>query len=172
MRQKLAISAIGMILGVAFFIAQAQAADKLGYVDLSKLFDAYNKTKEYDKILEEKQKAYEGEREKKVNEVKQIQDKLNLLTDKEKEAKKADLEQKIQELQGFDRDKTQDLRKERDKKMQDILKDIENAIAEYAKKEGFTLVFNDRVLVYQDKALDITGNVAKILQNYSTSLKK
>lgn len=140
------------------------AAEKLGYVDLSRLFDEYNKTKEYDKILEEKQKAYESEREKKVNDIKQMQDKLNLLSDKEKEAKKQDLDQKIKNLQDFDLKNTQDLRRERDEKMKEILKDIEAAISEYARKEGYTLVFNDRVLVYQDKSLDITDKVLEILQ--------
>lgn len=158
----------GIILGLFFFISLATAADKLGYADLSRLFDEYNKTKDYDKVLEEQQKAYESEREKKVNEVKQIQDTMNLLSEKEKTSKKDVLEQKVKTLQDFDRDKTQDLRKERDEKMKEILKDIEKAVSEYAKKEGYTLVFNDRVLVYQDKNLEITDGVLKILQGYYT----
>ena len=78
------------------------------------------------------------------------------------------MEEKVRVLRDFDRDETLDLRKERDEKMKDILKDIEIAIAEYAKKERFTLVFNDRVLVFQDESLDITQEVLTILQrNYS-----
>ncbi|MCM8757508.1 MAG: OmpH family outer membrane protein [Candidatus Omnitrophica bacterium] len=145
-------------------INKGLAAEKLGYVDLSKLFDEYNKTKEYDKILEERQKVYELEREKRVKDIKQMQDSLNLLSDKEKESKKQDLDQKIKSLQDFDLKNTQDLRRERDEKMKEILKDIEAAISEYASKEGYTLVFNDRVLVYQDKSLDITDKVLNILQ--------
>ena len=50
---------------------------------------------------------------------------MNLLSDKEKETKKAELETKIKGLQEFDRQKQTDLRKEQDEKMKEILKDIE-----------------------------------------------
>jgi Skp family chaperone for outer membrane proteins len=166
--KKMAILGVAIACAV-FFTASAQAADKLGYVDLGKLFDEYNKTKDYDKVLEGKQNTYEGEREKKVNDVKQLQSKIEILSEKEKEAKKPDLESKIKDLQEFDRLQMTDLRKERDEKMKEILKDIEKAVGEYASKQGYTLIFNDRVLVYQDKNLDITDNVLKILQGYYKS---
>jgi len=162
-----------VLLSLAFVflggITTAQAADKIGYVDLSRLFAEYGKTKDYDKVLNEKETAYNTEREKKVNELKQLQEKLNLLSEKEKEAKKGDLQSKIKSLQDFDRQQQTDLRKEQDEKMKEILKDIEAAVSQYASKEGYTLVFNDRVLVYQDKGLDITDKVMDIL---SKSYKK
>ena len=158
-----------VMIGVVFLAICATgafAADKLAYVDLSRLFDEYEKTKAYDKILEGKQMTYEKDREKNVDEVKKMQDKMSLLSDKEKEAKKGDLENKIKELQEFDRVQQTDLRKERDEKMKEILKDIENAVSAYSKANGYTMVFNDRVLVYQEKTMDITDGVIKILQGY------
>jgi len=159
------------VMGMFILGSSLVYAEKLGYVDLGRLFDEYNKTKDYDKDLEAKQKSYEAERENKVNEIKQLQDKLDLLADKEKEAQKKELDYKIKSLQDFDRDKTQDLRKQRDERMKEILKDIESAISQYAKKEGYTLVFNDRVLVYQDKSLDITDKVLEVLQKMYPSKK-
>ncbi|MEI6632146.1 MAG: OmpH family outer membrane protein [bacterium] len=144
---------LGILVASFVFIGMAQAADKLGYVDLSRTFSEYGKTKEYDKSLSEKETAYNSEREKKVNEVKQLQDKMNLLSDKEKETKKTELTNKIKSLQDLDREKQTDLRKEQDEKMKEILKDIEDAVKAYAQKEGYTMVFNDRVLVYQEKNL-------------------
>ncbi len=162
-----------VVLSLAFVflagIAAAEAADKIGYVDLSRLFAEYGKTKDYDKILNEKETVYNTEREKKVNELKQLQEKLNLLSEKEKESKRGDLQSKIKSLQDFDRQQQTDLRKEQDEKMKEILKDIEAAVSQYASKEGYTLVFNDRVLVYQDKSLDITDKIMDIL---SKSYKK
>ncbi|MCM8792132.1 MAG: OmpH family outer membrane protein [Candidatus Omnitrophica bacterium] len=155
---------IVLIVLSMFFITSLAYAQKLGYVDLRRLFEEYNKTKDYDKILEDKQKTYESERESKVKDIKQLQDKIDLLSDKEKEPKKKELDAKIKALQEFDRYQTQDLRREKDEKMREILKDIESAISEYAKKGNYTLVFNDRVLVYQDKSLDITDEVLEILQ--------
>lgn len=158
---------LGVIFGLTVLSGAAGAADKFAYVDLNKLFSEYGKTKEYDKALGDKENVYSAEREKKVGEIKQFQDKMNLLSDKEKEAKKDELEGKLKSLQDFDRQKQTDLRKEQDEKMKDILKDIEEAVKQHAAKEGYTLVFNDRVLVYQDKNLDITDKVMDILgKNY------
>lgn len=47
--------------------------------------------------------------------------------------------------------------------MKEILKDIEETVKKYAEKEGYTFVFNDRVLVYQDKSYDITSKIIDIL---------
>ena len=49
--------------------------------------------------------------------------------------------------------------------MKEILKDIEEAVKKYAEKEGYTMVFNDRVLVYQNKTMDITNQVIAILNS-------
>lgn len=146
---------------------QASAADKFAYVDLTRTFSEYSKTKDYDKVLGDKQGAYEQEREKMVNDVKAAEDKMKLLSEKEKEAKKGDLENKINALREFDRAKQTDLRKEQDDKMKELLKDINDVIKQYAEKEGYSMVFNDRVLVYQDKSMDITDKIIAILNKGS-----
>jgi outer membrane protein len=141
----------------------AYAADKLAYVDLSKIFSEYAKTKEYDKSLKDKEGVYTADRDKKVDEIKGFQDKLNLLSEKEKDAKKKELEDKIQSLREYDVKKQTELRKEQDAKMKEILKDIEDTVKKYAEEQGYTLVFNDRVLVYQTKSLDITDKIIERL---------
>jgi Skp family chaperone for outer membrane proteins len=156
-----------LILGLGLSIGTAHAADKFAYVDLTKIFSEYTKTKDYDKVLGDKQSAYESERDKMVAEVKGFQDKLNLLSDKDKEAKKSELENKIKNLQEFDRQKQGDLCKEQDERMKELLKDINESIKQYAEKEVYTMVFNDRVLVYQDKSLDITDKIVAIVNKGS-----
>ncbi|MFH0826813.1 MAG: OmpH family outer membrane protein [Candidatus Omnitrophota bacterium] len=157
-----------MILGLIVFclglwFKPVLAADKIAYVDLSRIFSEFNKTKDYDKALTDKESVYSADREKKVNEIKQFQDKMNLLSDKEKEAKQGDLESRIKTLQDYDRQKQTDLRKEQDEKMKEILKDIEDTVKQHSEKEGYTLVFNDRVLIYQNKSMDITDKIIEIL---------
>lgn len=162
--------------GIISFLTVAnavEAADKFAYVDLSRIFSEYQKTGEYDKSLQVKEDKYNTERDKKIGEVKQLQDKINLMSDKEKEVKKADLESKIKDVQDFDRQQQTDLRKEQNEKMKEILKDIEDVVKEYAEKEGLTMVFNDRVLVYQNKTMDITSEIIKRLNsNIITSKPK
>lgn len=161
---KKAVLLLGaMISALFFFIGTAQAADKFAYVDLSRSFSEYQKTKDFDKVLTDKGETYGAEKEKKIAEIKQFQDKMNILNEKEKTAKKKEMEDKIKSFEEVDRQKRTDLAKEQDEKMREILKDIEEAVKKYAEKEGYTMVFNDRVLVYQIKSLDITGQVIDIL---------
>jgi len=154
-----------LVFGVWLFFAQnVSAAEKFGSVDLAKLFDEYSKTKTYDKILADKEKAYETERDKKVAEIKQLQEKYTLLSDKEKESKKTEIENKIRALEDFDKARQSELLKERDEKLKEILNDIEKAVEQYAQAQGYTVIFNERFLVYQNTSLDITDNVLDILK--------
>ena len=161
--RKATVIFLGVIFVLALFLGQAQAADKFGYIDLSRTFAEYTKTKDYDKVLTEKEKNYTEDRDKKVGDIKAFQDKLNLLSDKERETKKGDLQNKVKTLQDYDRQKQTELKKEQDEKMKEILNDIQEAVKKYAEKEGYTMVFNDRVLVYQTKTMDITTQVVDIL---------
>ena len=163
MKRVIFASVVLFLCSLFLAAGMVSAAEKFAYVDLSRLFSEYGKTKDYDKTLNEKQEAYRTEIDKKTNEVKQLQDKMNLLSDKEKEAKKAEFETKVKGLQDFERQKLTDLRKEQDERMKEIFKDIEEAVKRYAEKEGYTLVFNDRVFVYQSKNMDITNKVMGIL---------
>ena len=161
--KRVSVLCLGLFLSLFILTGLALAADKMGYVDLSRAFSEYGKTKDYDKILNDKQNVYAAERDKKVAEIKQLQDKFNLLSDKEKESKKTELENKVKDLQEYDRLKQTDLRKDQDEKMKEILKDIEDVVKQYAEKEGYTMVFNDRVLIYEVKSMDITDKVMEIL---------
>lgn len=158
---------VGLIISLFVGFGTAQAADKFAYIDLSRTFSEYNKTKEYDKVLSDKEKVYTNERDKKINDLKSFQDKINLLNDKEKEAKRTELQNKVKAMQEFDRQKQAELRKDQEDRMKEILKDIEVAVKKYSEKEGYTLVFNDRVLVYQTKSMDITSNIIAILNKGS-----
>lgn len=166
MKKIIIASLITVLLGV-FLGSDLFAADKFGYVNLGRIFDEYNKTKDYDKILEKKQKDFETERETKINEIKSLQDKLGLVDEKQKAAKKTELEEKVKAFQDYERKKVEALKKERDEILKEVLKDIEKAVHQQAESESYTLVFNDRVLVYQTKDGDLTDKVIAIVnKNY------
>ncbi len=148
-------------------LSLAQEA-KIGYLDLSKVFDEYGKTKEYDKVLEEKHGVYQKERNERIEKLRSAQEKLALLKDEEKASLQQDIEKQKAELLDFQRSQETDLKKQRDEKIREILLEIEKIVKAYAEKEKFTLILNDRVLIYDNGAGDITDPILKTLnENYN-----
>ena len=165
------------ILGVLMFAASAQAqtleGKKMGYLDLSRVFDEYAKTKEYDAALEAKHKDFEKERNAKIDKLKEAQGKLPALKDDEKSKLQGEIDGMINDLKEFDRQKGTDFTKERDERIREILLEIEKIVSDYAKKENYAFVLNDRVLVYGNETYDITAPIIKLLnENYPPKGKK
>ena len=159
------------VMGVLFFLAifgltlNAQAAGKLAYVDLSQTFDKYQKTKIYDDSLASLQTSKEKDLEQVANEIKVIQDKMSLLSEKEKGAKGKELEEKNKKLKQMSQQVALDLRKERDEKLKEILQDIEKVVQSYAQKNGYDFIFNDRVLLYGTASADVTQDIVTALND-------
>lgn len=157
-----------LILSVSMSISYAHAAEKkagvkIAYVDLSRLFDEYYKTKDYDSVLEGKSKEFEKERNAKIEKLQEAQGKVGLLSDANKKTAEADIEKMKADLLEYDRQKKADLTKERNEKIREILLEIEKIVSDYAEKQDFDFILNDRVLVYGDKTLDLTEDILKIL---------
>lgn len=166
-----AFTVAALLAGPVFGVSKAEAADKIGYVDLARVFDEYNKTKEFDKTLEAKGAAKQADRDKMVADVKKLRDEAELLSAKAKDDKQAVIDEKIKVLQEFDRTTRDALRKERDGMVRDILKEIEVVIQDFGKAQGYGYIFNDRVLVYKSEGNDLTAQVIKVLNDNYTKKK-
>ena len=145
--------------------------DKIGYVDLARVFDEYQKTKQFDKSLETKGASKQADRDKMVADIKKLRDEAELLSAKAKDDKQAAIDEKIKTLQEYDRTTRDSLRRERDGMVRDILKEIETVIQDFGKSQGYSYIFNDRVLVYKSEGSDLTNQVIKAL-NDSYAKKK
>ncbi len=142
----------------------AQDKEKVGVVDLKQLFDNYGKTKEFDKTLEQKGTEYRAELEKKFSEIKKMQDSLSILSEQEKEKKQTEIDSKMLELKQYDTKKQNELKRESDDKLQEVVKDIENIINEFAKSNGYKYVFDKRFLLYSDPSLEVTSQIMELLK--------
>lgn len=163
---------LAIFLFVMSVTASAQQATRWAYLDLSKVFDNYERTKEYDVTLEAQHSAYEKERNTKIEKLKEAQNKLDLLKPEEKEKAQKDLEAMRNELVQFDQQKRTDLQKQRDEKIREILLEIEKIVSDYAKKEKYDIILNDRVLIYGDPGMNISDPVLKVLNDtYNSSGK-
>ncbi len=165
-------------LMVAFLVAGALVTPrvhaeelKFAYVNLSKLFDEYEKTKMYDKSLEADNNKFQEERNKKIEAIRELQGKAGALKADAKAKLDQDIEKAKNDLLEFDRQKRTDLTKARDEKVREILMEIEKTVSEYAKKEGIAFVFNDRVLIYGADTMNITDSIMKNLNEAYKSKK-
>lgn len=160
---------LGTLLAAAGLLGmpvQAQAADlKIGYVDVPKVFDEYDKTKEFDKSLEGKGASKQADRDKLVSEIKKLRDEAELLTGKAKDDKQVAIDEKIKGLQEFDRSTRDMLRKERDGMVRDILKEIEAVIQDLGKAQGYSYIINNQALVFKSETGDLTNQVTKALND-------
>ena len=162
MRKILILSLLGIFLFTGIGFAQGE---KVGFVDLSRSFDEYSKTKDFDKELEAKGDVRQDQREKLVKEIRRMRDELELMNERAKETKEVDIEAKIKSLQEFDQEAKTELTKERDDMVRDILKEMNAVIREYGEQNGFSIILNDRVLLYGNSALDITDDIIGILND-------
>ena len=159
-----------MVFCAAMSVEQkkAEAADKIGYVDLGRVFDEYEMTKSLDKQLESKGTVKQADRDKMVADIKKMRDEAELLSAKAKDDKQVVIDDKLKVLQEFDRTTRDALRKERDDMVKGILKQIEVVIQDFGKAQGYGYIFNDRVLVYKGEGNDLTAQVIKVLNdNYA-----
>ena len=162
---------MGIIVASIFLLvlpARAQDAVKIGTLDLSKAFDNYEKTKAYDSELQGQSQAYQKERDERIEKMKELQGKLALMKDEEKTKAEGELETMKEDLKNFIDSREIDLRKVQDERIREILLDIEKVVNDFAQKQGYQLILNNRVLIYEQSGLDVTDEVLKLLnQDYS-----
>ena len=161
-----AVRILGIMLCGLFLATGAFAKDmKIAYVDLSRLFDNYQKTKDYDGVLQKESEGFQKERDAMINKVRDAQGKLALLKEDEKQKLQADIDKQKNDLIAYDKDKRTELAKKRDEKVREILLEIEKIVSGIAKQDGYDYILNDRVLIYGDPTQNITDRVLKALND-------
>ncbi|PIQ83645.1 MAG: hypothetical protein COV75_06370 [Candidatus Omnitrophica bacterium CG11_big_fil_rev_8_21_14_0_20_63_9] len=148
---------------MACHVAAAQEM-KVGYVRLTDLFNNYERTKLSESTLEKKGKQKDTELQGRINELKKLRESLELLSDQAREAKAREVEQKQDELQRFRTNTLRDLKRDRDKEANAIFGDIQKAVEEFAKANGFSMILKEeQVLLYGTPTYDVTDAILKTL---------
>lgn len=164
---KKLVLAVAVIFAFSLFFGISQKAYakeyKLAYVDLGRVFDEYKETKVSEKALEEKGKAKEADRKTLVDDLKKLKDEQNMLSDKAKAEKQGAIDAKVKALQDFDTKARNELMKERNDRLNAIMKDIEKIVTDYAKENGYDMVLNSRTLLYGGEQYDLTAEILKRL---------
>ena len=159
-----AMAAAGMMIAGAGAPIQA-AESKIGYVNLAKVFDEYLRTKDSESGLEARGKQKQAQLEAQFNDLKKMRQGLELMNDQTRESKTREIEEKSDE---FKREKTRterELLNQRNGIAKQILDEIAGVVSDYGKSNGFTLILDQRTVLYGQEISDVTDEVLKTLND-------
>ncbi len=166
MNKKIAlVVAVVFALGsIACFGSDAFAKEmKIGYANPAKIMSEYGKAKDAGKSLETKFKTKDAERKKLVDEITKMKDEQAMLSDKAKAEKQVAIDSKIKILQDFDKKAREELINERNDVAGGLENDVFKTISEYAKTNGYDIVFDSRAMLYAKPENDFTNDIVKNL---------
>ncbi|NQT06380.1 MAG: OmpH family outer membrane protein [Candidatus Omnitrophica bacterium] len=143
--------------------ASAQDVKKMAYLNTAKVFDSYSKTRDADSALEKEGKKKNSERDILIKDINKLRDEAQLLSKDVREKKEKELGEKMRNIQDFDRDAKLELQRKRDDMLKDILKEIDATVKQYGKEKGYDFIFDDRVLLYANKGVDVTEDIITLL---------
>ncbi|MCB1194816.1 OmpH family outer membrane protein [bacterium] len=167
---------VGTIISAALILGVAQGIFaqniKVAVVDFDEVVKRYYKTQVYQEKMREEVIGEENILKEKIEEINQIRDEMELLSDEAKEEKEKMLQMKIAEAQGS-RDQT---KKEFQRKMvatmNEIFNEIYVEIEKQGKEGGYTFVLRKRVaspaidqpiVLYADDQYEITEAIIEAL---------
>ena len=143
-------------VGVMTFGGSEKGSLKIGYVDLAKATDSYEKMV---KLNEEYKKDFQFYQEK----LKKIQEEIEKLeksgaSREEIDKKRAELAQKKQLFEGL-------LQQEYQPKIQEIFREVVQKVREYAQISGYDVILTNQGTAYASERVDITDEFIKFLNS-------
>jgi len=160
MKKFLFVLTLSLFLGSFSFNSFSKDL-KIGYVNIFKVFNAYDKTKKYDDMIAKEKTAKEKELDAQKKKITDMNDKLSLLKADAQKKQKSKLTEEVKKYRQMERTIYVDLKKKRDTKMKEIVNDINKVIEIYAKKKGFSYIFNNTAILYGNKKADVTDDIIK-----------
>lgn len=160
MKRELAITAAAFLLA-----GSSGAAGKIGFVDMEKVFERYQKTIELKERLQKEGKERLAERKTMVEEINKLKDEADLLRNEAKKKKEEVVDEKVKALYQFEEKVKREALQKQSRLQEEILGEIREALADIGKKEGYDALFaytNDDI-GYHAEGLDITDQVVKLL---------
>ncbi len=172
---------LSFMVGLSVNAARADLVVKIGYVDLERIFQGYEKTREFEaklkteneadqKMLSERRQMIEKEIDKLRGE---LETQALMLSESAREEKQAEIERRAEELDEFSAYIERRMIDREAKYTDGILKDLQtklpSIIESIAEKEGYRFVFDRRSLFYvtPEKEFDLTDRVlAQLNEEY------
>jgi len=157
------IGIVALVLCLSFATAGFAKEVKIGYVDMRKIFFEYKKTKEFNAELEKEDEKVKKEIEDKTQDIRKLRDEIDLLSERAKEQRQPELREKIRALEEFRRGKVDELLKKKEAMFQEIRENVMKVSSEFAKKNGYDIIFDEAMFVYSSNKYDVTDPILKQL---------
>lgn len=155
------------VILIGFISSGFAAGSKIGYVDIKKIFEGYEKAKKTEEMFKKEVGEEQKNIDKMQEEIKKMQEeyekKKNLMKDEERQKKENELRTKIQEFSKKYTEVNQKLDERRKQLEEQIFNEIKKAISDYGKKNGYTVILDSRLILYGEEASDLTEEVIKLL---------
>ncbi len=151
-------------------VALAQAAPKMGYVDLQRALnesDAGKKAKEDFKVQVDKLQAQLKKQKDDIDSLKdQLEKKSLVMKEQERSNLEEDYRKKLRDFERNYKDSQADLQKKDNELTGVIIHDLQEVIRGYGERENYTMIFESgsNAVLYAAKAADLTE---AIIQEYN-----
>ncbi|MFN4227444.1 MAG: OmpH family outer membrane protein [Candidatus Ratteibacteria bacterium] len=140
---------------------------KIGYIDIKKVFDNYEEAKKTEANFKKEVDDAQKDLDKLEGDIRKMQEdyekKKNMMKPEEQAKKEKEIKDKIQELSKIYLETKQRLDEKGKTLESQIFENIKKAISEYAKKNGYSIVVDSRMILYGENAVDLTDEIIKIL---------
>ncbi|MBU1086748.1 MAG: OmpH family outer membrane protein [Candidatus Omnitrophica bacterium] len=145
------------LISVIFCVQSKCFAEELtiGYINLAKIFEGYKKVADSNEKMDKVKKD--------VNNMLQDMKKMNEGVDTLSEGAKEERQNQMLSMQEKIRKITGDIRKDEERILREILKDVENVSKEMRKKKKLTYIIDDRLIIDGPKENDLTDDILKTL---------
>ncbi|MDP8259368.1 MAG: OmpH family outer membrane protein [Candidatus Aadella gelida] len=164
--KKTLITVIVSLMLVSGIALTGNAADgsKIGYVDFRRAFYENDKAKGKEDELRDYEETKKEEQTVMIQEITQMRDEAELLSDAEKAKKRKELEAKMVTLQGFENEVRKELQTKKNDIYREIADDIQNVVDEVGKNGGYDYILDSRSVIFAGEESDVTDEVIKNLK--------
>lgn len=166
-RLPLILSAIAILLAaISFYFAKSSS--ELVYVDVNKLIEGYKRTKIEKANFDKKANTMKGNIDSLMTgwqkELQNYEKERASLSPKELQLKQELLQNKQQQINGYQEAIQKQIQEEDKKVTQTVINDINDYVKEYGKKHGYKIIFGASGggnIMYADESSDLTEVVLK-----------
>lgn len=160
------VAALAIAMTMAAALPAAAADLKIGYIVTPRLLSESKLGKESSAKLKAKAEAAEKSLEKKMNDVKKLQEditkRMAVLNDQEKAKLGEEYERQVRDAKRTKEDAQREFDKARSEIENDMMTKFRTVIEKFAKDNGYDLVLDAGTLLYISQKADVTNEVIQL----------